>query len=423
MLEEVLELIIDHRGKTATKLGGQWQNHGIPVISANNLRNGQFVDMDSVKHIGEILFEKWMPLELKPGDVLLVSEGATFGEVLYLKDNLKVALGQRLFALRCNERYVGRYLYYYLKSKFGQNELNSKTTGTSVLGIRQSELRRIKVPLVNMDEQQQISTILGSIDDKISLNLKMNKTLEAIGQAIFKNWFIDFEFPNEDGKPYKSSSGEMCNSELGLIPKSWTVGKLKDYVSVVKGCSYRSDDLQESQIALVTLKSINRGGGFNQSGYKEYVGEYADDQILRDGEVVVAQTDLTQKAEVIGRPAIVNSLGKYSTLVASLDLQVVRTKTDFSKNYIYYLLLSENFHNHALSYTNGTTVLHLNKNAIPEFTSIIPAKEILDRFDNIVEYVLKKIHLNEAEIQTLSNIRDSFLPKLMSGKIKVPVGI
>src|SRR5690554_5498538 len=127
-LDQVLDLIIDHRGKTATKLSGQWQSDGVPVISANNVSQGQFVEMDATKHITEELFNKWMPIRLEQGDVLLVSEGATFGEVLYLNDKLRAALGQRLFALRCNKNYDGRYLYYYLKSRLGQSELNSKTT-------------------------------------------------------------------------------------------------------------------------------------------------------------------------------------------------------------------------------------------------------------------------------------------------------
>jgi type I restriction enzyme S subunit len=253
----------------------------------------------------------------------------------------------------------------------------------------------------------------------------MNRTLEALGKAMFKHSFVDFEFPNEAGKPHKSSGGKMVfNGELGKeIPRGWNVAKLAGSVNVIKGCSYRSHDLQASDVALVTLKSIDRGGGFNQEGYKEFTGEYNQNQVLKDGDIVVAQTDLTQRAEVVGRPALVNSSGKYSELVASLDLQIVRPKNGLSKHFVYFLLKTEEFHDHALSYTNGTTVLHLDKNAIPEFKFVIPGREALERFDRVIGPLLTKAGANQTLIECLALLRDSILPRLISGKIRVPVEV
>ena len=233
-INEFLDLIIDHRGLTATKIGGKWENNdGVPVISANNIKNGLFVEMNSLKRINEELFEKWMPEKLRKDDVLLVSEGATFGELLHLGETLKAALGQRLFALRCNHNYDGQYLYYFLKSKKGQQELNARTTGTSVLGIRQSELLQILVPVTPLQEQKSIGDTLGTIDEKIRLNQEMNKLLELLGQTVFERWFIDFEFPNQEGKPYKSSGGEMVESELGRpIPSKWEIKELGEIATI-----------------------------------------------------------------------------------------------------------------------------------------------------------------------------------------------
>lgn len=315
------------------------------------------------------------------------------------------------------------FYYYFFNSRLGRRTIETIVEQVAAAGIRASDLAELSVPYLPLEQQRSIANVLKTIDFKIRVNHRMNRTLESIGKAIFRHWFIDFEFPNAEDKPYKSSGGTMIDSDLGKIPKGWRTGRLAECVNTVKGCSYRSDDLKESETALVTLKSFNRGGGFNQEGYKEYVGEYNEEQILKEGEIVVAQTDLTQKAEVIGRPAIVNSIGKYSKLVASLDLQIIRPKDNFSRNYAYYLLSTDEFHNHALSYTNGTTVLHLNKNAVPEFVSIIPPKEILNKFDKILDAMLRKIAINTTEIHTLSLIRDSLLPKLMSGKIRVPMEV
>ena len=301
-----MELIIDHRGLTAPKIGGKWENNSddVPVISANNLKNGLFVEMNSVKRINEDLFKKWMPVKLGKGDVLLVSEGATFGELLYLSEELKAALGQRLFALRCNCDYDAKYLYYYLRSKMGQQELSARTTGTSVLGIRQSELIQILVPDVPLEEQKVIGDALGSVDNKIRQNQEMNETLEAIGGAVFKRWFIDFEFPNQEGKPYKSSGGKMVyNEALGKeIPEGWQKTKLGSIIEFSRGVSYRGEDLKESENALVGLKTVARGGGFNVEGLKPYAGEhYKKGQVLNSGDLVVAHTDLTLEHGSVGQ--------------------------------------------------------------------------------------------------------------------------
>ncbi len=324
--------------------------------------------------------------------------------------------------IKCFEVDDTKFLYYQLKN----TNIIPFITGAVQPKLSQRNLNQIPILWPkNKKERQAIAKILSDLDSKIELNQQMNKTLEAIWQALFKHWFVDFEFPNEEGKPYKSSGVEMVyNEELGKeIPKGWRVGRLGEFVDVIKGCSYKTDDLKDSKIALVTLKSINRGGGFNQEGYKEYIGEFREEQVINDGEIIVAQTDLTQKAEVVGRPAIVYSLGRYKKLIASLDLQIVRPKQKFLKNYLYYLLKSEEFHNHALSYTAGTTVLHLNKMAVPEFLAIIPNNQILEKFNLVINGLFDKIKNNLYESLTLSAIRDALLPKLMSGKIRVPVEV
>ena len=416
-IEPYLDKIIDYRGKTPKK-----SMSGIMTLSARSIKKGR-IDYDQTYYISEKTFEQW-EIRGKPkiGDVLLTTEGP-LGEVAQL-DKEGVAIAQRLLTLRGKERQLNNgYLKYFLMSPIGQNVLSARATGTTVQGIKQSEFRKILIVKPSFQEQSAIAKILSDLDSKIELSEDMNKTLEAIGQAIFKHWFVDFEFPDEHGRPYKSSGGEMVDSELGEIPKGWKVAKLGEYADVTKGCSYKSEELKESENALVTLKSINRGGGLNQEGYKEYIGSFDNKQTLSDGDIVVAQTDLTQNAEVVGRPAIISSMGKYKTLIASLDLQIVRPRDTLTRTFLYYLLVTESFHNHALSYTNGTTVLHLNKKAVPEYTFVVPSNNILEIFERTVSLILKKKINNEAGEWSLSQIRDILLPKLMSGKIRVPVEV
>ena len=313
------------------------------------------------------------------------------------------------------------YLYYHLHLSL--NMLRHFSQGTSTKFLTMKILDSLEIVLPKIEEQRKISKILSDLDLKIKLSKQMNKTLLALGQAIFKRWFIGFEFPDEKGKSYKISGGDMVDSSLGKVPKDWQISKLGQFLKITKGCSYRSVDLKKSDKALVTLKSINREGGFNQEGYKEYIGSYKEEQVVKNGEIVVAQTDITQDAEVIGTPAIINSLNQYNKLIASLDLQILRIKDRLNNGFLYFLLKTAMFHNHALSYTNGTTVLHLNKDAVPNFEFSLPNSTVLKPFGQISNAIIEKMNRNEHEIFVLSQIRDSLLPRLMSGKIRVPVEV
>ncbi|MEX0886765.1 MAG: restriction endonuclease subunit S, partial [Phycisphaeraceae bacterium] len=220
------------------------------------------------------------------------------------------------------------------------------------------------------------TNILGTLDDKIELNRRMNQTLEAMARAIFKSWFIDFDpvRAKVDGNPPPGLAPATAvrfpaafqDSPLGPIPQGWEVRKLGDIVSVTRGRSYKSSELVECDTGLVTLKSFQRGGGYRPDGLKPYVGTYRAEQVVEPGELVEAQTDVTQQAEVIGQPAIVRGDPTYRTLVASLDTAIIRPVSEaVSVTFLYCLLRTDDFQAHAYSHSTGTTVLHLGKQAIP----------------------------------------------------------
>ena len=154
---------------------------------------------------------------------------------------------------------------------------------------------------------------------------------------------------------------------------------------------------------------------------KDYIGEFKEEQVVEQGDLVVAFTDVTQSADVIGKPAIIIDNPNYSKLVISLDVGVIRTKKNspISKNFIYYLMLTDRYASNSLAYTNGTNVLHLNKKAITDFIFCFPSKKLLDRFNKISEKILKKKSINSHENKILHNLRTIILPKLISGDLKI----
>jgi len=308
-----------------------------------------------------------------------------------------------------NTSIIDPIFFYYLLSTIDFNKISS---GTALPYLNFSDIERIPVDIPPIPTQRRIAEILSSLDDKIELNRQTNATLEAIAQAIFKEWFVDFNFPG--------ATGEMVESEFGMIPKGWRVGKLGEVCKLSKGVSYKSSELQPSDSALVTLKSINRGGGFNNDGFKEYLGNFKTSQCLVKGDLIFAQTDITQNADVIGSPAIVENPFDYENLVASLDIVKCEPTNEIpSSGTLYYFLQRQEFKDYCLSQTNGSTVLHLRSSEIPNYSMIIPNSSILREFDSIITSIRQIILENNQQNHILRKTCDELLPKLMSGEIEV----
>ena len=246
--------------------------------------------------------------------------------------------------------------------------------------------------------------------------------LEATARAIFKSWFIDFdpvkakiegrEPPCMDIETAALFPSAFQDSLLGKIPEEWTVEKIGNLVDIVKGRSYRSSELTESDVALVTLKSIMRGGGYRPDGLKPYIGKYKPEQVITPSELVISYTDVTQGAEVVGKPAIVRADEKYQTLVASLDLGIIRPlESTISVWFLYCLFRERHFQSHIYGYANGTTVLHLSKDGVPSYQFALPPEKIRGLFDLIVKPLFVKIESNENESRTLAQTWNTLLPK------------
>jgi type I restriction enzyme S subunit len=200
----------------------------------------------------------------------------------------------------------------------------------------------------------------------------------------------------------------------------WEFVELGDYVNCFNGVSYGSEDLNPSDIAMITLKSFDRDGGFRLDGYKQFTGKHKEQHVVAEGELVVAHTDITQDAAVIGNPVLVVSDPTYKVLVISMDLVKVISKYAWLSNeFLYALMRTKKFKQHCLGYSNGSTVLHLNKQAIPAFEFFLPPAEKIKEFTRQAKDLFNKKFKNITQARTLEKLRDDLLPKLMSGEVKV----
>lgn len=222
MLSDVVELIIDYRGKTPKKLGGNWSNAGYRAFSAKNIKTRQIVQQDTIRYVNEDMYHKWMKDELQRGDILITSE-APFGQIYYWDSDEKIVLSQRLFAIRVKKEFDAKYIYQYMTTFEFYEEMSARATGTTVIGLRQSELMKCRIRYPDIETQRKISSLLFDVDKKCDNNKKINDNLpprlcETRQAAIAaeqipktgENWLLDGKV---SGKGGNEETGEQFSSQ------------------------------------------------------------------------------------------------------------------------------------------------------------------------------------------------------------------
>ena len=303
-----------------------------------------------------------------------------------------------------------KFLFYALKLCLQQFKLMSQ--GTSTKFLTAVILNNFEISLPSLEEQRRIAGILGAIDDKIENNRRINTNLELQAQALYKQWFVDFNFPNEDGKPYKSSGGKMVDSELGLIPEGWSVGKLEDVGTIVGGgtpSKAKQEYYTSNGIAWITPKDLS----------------ITHAKFTAKGEVDI--TDIgyaNSSAKMMPRGSILFSsrapIGYIS--IAKNDICTNQGFKSVIPNngcsaFVYYFLLSntENIESKA----TGSTFKEASGALMKSLELVIPSDDILEKFEKIMSPIFEAQEKFEAENETLSTLRDTLLPKLMNGEIKL----
>lgn len=313
-----------------------------------------------------------------------------------------------------------KFIYYFLK----RLKLNRFNAGSAVPTLNRNHIHPISIIFPKkIDEQSSIAAILSSLDAKIELNHQMNKTLEAIGQAIFKRWFVDFEFPDEEGKPYKSSGREMVDSELGKIPKGWEIKSLDEITErITTGLNPRDNFvLGKGENFYVTIK--------NMTDLQEIILDNRCDRIDDDALIKIRSRSKVKIGDIlfsgiatIGRVFLVDVSPEKWGLSESIFVFKANEMQIFTP-ILYRLLLSPDLQSYAQQLAIGSVQRGIRMADLKKYKVALP--NINDQVDisDMFNRLIKKIKANNHENQALSQIRDSLLPRLMSGKIRVPVEV
>ncbi|NCT17240.1 MAG: hypothetical protein GW771_03265 [Flavobacteriia bacterium] len=378
----------------------EFSDEGIPVVKIKNIQNNK-VDFKESQFYPESLFQlKLDRFRVFHKDVLIAMTGqGSVGRVgqVKIEKNYFGLLNQRVGKFICDENKLNRdYLFYILTSDRYQNHLFDKAVGSGQPNLSPTDIISVEIPFPSYKEQKSIASILSALDDKIELNLQMNKTLEEMAMALYKHWFVDFG-PFQDG--------EFVNSELGKIPKGWDVQNINNLIDVIYGAPFKSKLFNEDKkgYPLIRIRDL-------KSGSPQYFTE--ENHIKK---TVIHKGDILAGMDALFTPYV------WSGEVAVLNQRVVFFKPKYT--YIKRRFIYEAVKPWLKFYEGakvGTTVIHLSKGDIDGFKFIFPKNPaIVESFNSQIEPLHQKIINNYFENSSLTQLRDTLLPKLISGDVRV----
>ena len=451
-LNDVIELVIDHRGKTPKKLGfDDFFSEGYPVLSAKHVKTSGLVNLDAMRFANEEMYKKWMKEPTQKGDVILTSE-APLGELFYIDGSKKYVLGQRVFGLRPKSDVLdSMYLLVWLSSAEGQGRLQARATGSTVQGIKQSELLKIMIPIPPMKVQKDIASIYGSLDQKIQLNTQINQTLEQIAQALFKSWFVDFDpvrakvqalsdglsleqaelavMQTISGKTpeeltalsqtqpdryaelaetAKAFPCEMVEVDGGEMPKGWEVKELGSLMTIKRGGSPRpiKDFISDKGLNWVKISDATAEDNPFLFSTKEYIKSegLSKTVLLNKGSLILSNSATPGLPRFLELDACIHDGWLYFSDIKSL-----------TQEYLYFFFL--NIRNDLVAQGNGSVFTNLKTDIVKAQKAIVPDERVICYFDKQVKSIMNLIRYNTANSISLKETRDLLLPRLLNGEI------
>lgn len=367
------------------------------------------------------------------GDVLFCVRGSTTGRMNWADQ--EYAIGRGIAAVRHRG---GSALQPFVRAVIEHElpDLLAQATGSTFPNVSKSQLGGLPWPDHPIPKQRAIAHILGALDDKIQLNRRMKETLEAIARALFKSWFVDFDparakmngrwqkgesLPGLPTELYDLFPDRMVESELGEVPQGWRVDPLKRHVQAVRGLSYKGKHLADEGIPMHNLNSVLEGGGYKYEGIKYYEGEHRNRHLLRAGDLVVANTEQGHDRLLIGYAALVpKAFGEEGIFSHHLYRVLPEKQSALSSVFLCYLLNSGPMQQIVSGYANGTTVNMLPGDALELPKIVVPPEPLVAGFSAVAEALLERREGLVAESNTLERLRDTLLPKLISGELRVP---
>lgn len=408
-------------GKTPSTKQEDNFNGNIPFVTPEDITNNVYNLKKTGRYITEKGFASIKANTISGKSILVGCIGSDMGNVGFI--NSECATNQQINSITdIKSDFVPEYIYYNLCTKKEFFRKNAGSTTTPLLP--KSVFSLLDIFCCDFESQQKISAVLSSLDDKIALNNRINAKLEQMAKRLYDYWFVQFDFPNADGKPYKSTGGKMVWNETlkREIPEGWEVKKLGDLFTTNRGVSYSTKTITgEIGIPMINLASFSPDGSYKIDGIKIYTGEYTEEKLLKPFDLVMCNTQQTAidfSKDIIGKALLVPDIFK-GDITSSHHVNTLKVQNEKLKFYLYRLFNTDYFHAYISHYASGTNIMGLDFAGVENYSAVIPSEEILSKFADFTLDIEKKKSEIIRQNKKLISLRDRLLPLLMNGQVEV----
>lgn len=394
-------------------------NSGYYLLSAKNIIDGKVI-LGSIER--EISQEDFLKIRkrtsLEKGDILITTTG-TIGNIGIVENCSNYDFNRDVGIFKCKtDVLLPRYLYYVLLSDYVQTKIRHNSKGGTQKHIYIHDLEDIEIELPEIEEQKRVLNTLGKIDDKIHKNREINDYLEEMAKTIYDYWFVQFDFPDEKGNPYKSSNGEMIYTDDHILPKGWKICKIRDIISsICTGLNPRDNfSLGSGNIKYITVKNLTTKGTLDFTGC-DTIDESARTIIHNRSDIQIGDI-LFASIAPLGRCYLIQE--EPTNWDINESVFSIRANVDVvTPTFLYLYFMSDAFIKQATSSSTGSIFKGIRINTLLDTELCVPPLSVITQFEDKLASMLPLKSKCFEEIQKLTNLRDWLLPMLMNGQATI----
>lgn len=380
---------------------------GVPSIMPKDIGERRVIE-DTIAHISEVDAQRLSRYLVQLGDIVYSRRGDIERCALIRKENVGSLCGTGCLRVRPNAKEIdSEYLSYYLSTPKIRKWIVDNATGATMPNLNSDILRLVPLEIPNLEQQKRIACILSSFDEKIDLNNRLNATLESMAKTLYDYWFVQFDFPDEYGRPYKTSSGSMTyNKELGReIPTGWDVDNLYRIADYENGlaCQNFRPQAHEDFLPVIKIKEMHEG---ITAATERVKADIPETKIIDDGDILFSWSATLEVQYWTGGKGGLNQ-----------HIFKVIPHDDFPKEYVYHQLKEYVVNFVKIAEARKTTMGHITSDHLQFSRIAIPSPDILQNFAKTMKPIHQRMITNKQENRRLTQLRDFLLPLLMNGQV------
>lgn len=420
-LGEIADIITGPFGSMLHK--SDYRETGIPVIMPQDIGD-RTLSLDSIARIDKQDAERLARYVTVENDIVYARRGDVEKHAFITADEAGALCGTGCLRVRVDERKADPlFVSFYLNRPESRMWIRLHAVGSNMPNINTDILSELPMELPDLEVQRKVGNLLRFIDAKIANNEKLMAELEETARLIYDYWFTQFDFPDENGRPYRSNGGTMVwSDELKReIPEGWEAQQVGSLVIANRGVSYSSKNLANTGTPMINLASFSPDYTYNEDGLKHFNGAFSSDKALRPYDLVICntqQTSLDPAKDIIGKPLLIPDIFE-SEVISSHHVTTIHVDSEEMKAYLYSLFKTKWFSAYITGYATGTSILGLDPNGLSRLWIPVPSKSLLVAYKSFLMPLEQKKSNLINETSKLKSLRDWMLPMLMNGQLIV----